>query len=108
MREAGASIPDMDLVIPLTSHPKPGYLYAPMLNFRCAGVKGFWSVVSRLTESDLGESCNQEWRKRLARLSGCTRIVGGHGSLSKPCELPPGLRPFVAETSRPLATGSAT
>jgi hypothetical protein len=54
----------MELVISEKRHAKPGYLIAPLLDMRCVGVKGFWSAVERLTESDLGQHCNQEWRKR--------------------------------------------
>src|SRR5689334_21156333 len=41
----------MDVVIPLTTHPKPGCVLAPMLEFRVVGVDGFWSMVTRLTPS---------------------------------------------------------
>jgi len=43
----------LDLAIPERNHPKPGCFITPLLDFRCVGVEGFWSVVSRLTESDL-------------------------------------------------------
>lgn len=79
----------MELVISEKRHAKPGYLIAPLLDMRCIGVKGFWSAVRRLTESDLGQRCNQEWRKRIARLSQASRIVGDQRySWSKPCEPP--------------------
>ncbi len=82
----------MNLLISEKTHAKPGYLITPLLDVRCVGVKGFWSTVSRLTESDLGERCNQEWRKRLARLRQASRIVGGRPlSWSKTCEPPPWL-----------------
>ena len=43
----------MELVISEKMHGKPGYLIAPLLDMRCVGVKGFWSAVRQLTESDL-------------------------------------------------------
>jgi hypothetical protein len=90
----------MDLAIPERDHPKPGYLITPLLDFRCVGLKGFWSVVSRLSESNLGEKCNEEWRKRLTRLRQASRIVGVHRTWSKPCSLPPWLlRPEVTEAN---------
>ena len=78
----------MDLAIPQKNHPKAGYLITPLLDVRCVGVEGFWSVVHCLTESDLGEKCNEEWRKRLARLRQSSRIVGAQRTWSKPCRLP--------------------
>lgn len=79
----------MELVISEKRHAKPGYLIAPLLDMRCVGVKGFWSAVKRLTESDLGERCNREWRKRIVRLSQASRIVGDRrGAWSKPCDAP--------------------
>ena len=86
----------MELVISEKMHGKPGYLIAPLLDMRCVGVKGFWSAVRQLTESDLGQRCNQEWRRRIARLSQASRIVGDQrNSWSKPCE-PPGWLPRLA------------
>lgn len=78
----------MDLTIPERTHPKPGYLITPLLNVRCVGIQGFWSLARRLAESDLGERCNLEWRKRLVRLMRSSRIVHGMGGWSKPYELP--------------------
>jgi hypothetical protein len=79
----------MELVISEKTHAKPGYLIAPLLDMRCVGVKGFWSAVRRLLESDIGERCNQEWRKRIARLSEASRRVGVRRlAWSKPCEPP--------------------
>lgn len=85
----------MDLIIPLSTHPKPGYLLAPMLDFRFVGVDGFWSMVSRFAESNLGERGNQEWRVRLAKLRDATRIVGLRRTWSKPCIVPPSIQPQV-------------
>jgi hypothetical protein len=79
----------MDLVISEKRHAKPGYSIAPLLDMRCVGVKGFWSAVRQLTESDLGQRCNQEWRRRIARLGQVSRIVGDQRyAWSKPCEPP--------------------
>jgi hypothetical protein len=82
----------MDVTISEQDHPKPGYLITPLLDFRVVGLKGFWSMVRQLTESDLGDRCNEEWRKRLGRLKQASRIVaGGRYSWSKPIKLPPWL-----------------
>ena len=81
----------MDLVISQKDHAKSGYLITPLLDMRCVGVKGFWSAVRRLTESDLGERCNEEWRRRLVKLRRALRIVGVQRTWSKPCEPPPWL-----------------
>ncbi len=81
----------MEWVISEKNHAKPGYLITPLLDVRCVGIKGFWSAVKRLTESDLGQKCNAEWRRRLVRLRKCSRIVGAQRTWSKPCEPPPWL-----------------
>lgn len=92
----------MDVTISEQVHPKAGYLITPVLDFRCIGVEGFWSLVSRLTESDLGERCNEEWRKRLTRLNKASRIVGGgRYSWSKPAGPPPRLSKQKASTAMP-------
>ena len=97
----------MELVISEKRHAKPGYLIAPMLDMRCVGVKGFWSAVRRLLESDLGERCNQEWRKRLARLSEASRIVGVRRlAWSKPCEPPDWLSRVAAGKAGAVPTVS--
>jgi hypothetical protein len=80
----------MDLTISDQAHPKPGYLVAPFLAFRCGGILGFWNLVARLTESDLGEKTNRLWRRKLSKVSACSRIVGPTShSWSKPCQPPP-------------------
>src|ERR1035437_1642757 len=92
----------MDVTISEQVHPKAGYLITPVLDFRCIGVEGFWSLVSRLTESDLGERCNEEWRKQPTRLHKASRIVGGgRHSWSKPAEPPPRLSKKKASTPMP-------
>jgi hypothetical protein len=71
----------MEFVISEKPHPKPGFLLTPLLHLRCVGVDGFWSMVGRLSQADLGESCNREWRRRSARLKDCARIAGREISL---------------------------
>jgi hypothetical protein len=79
----------MNLVISERNHAKPGFLITPLLDCRFVGLRGFWSAVWRLTESDFGENCNREWRRKLERLRRASRIVGGRPySWSKPCEPP--------------------
>jgi hypothetical protein len=79
----------MDLTISDQTPPMPRYLVAPFLAFRCGGILGFWNLVTRLTEADLGEKSNRLWRRKLAKVSGCCRIVGPQpGSWSNPCEPP--------------------
>jgi hypothetical protein len=87
----------MDLTIPLTDPVKPGFLMAPLLAVRCVGPEGFWSMVLRLTESDLGERCNAEWRGRLVKITGCSRIHGGRRWWSKPCVPPESLLAFIGK-----------
>jgi len=79
----------MEFVISDKPHAKPGFLITPLLDFRNARLKTFWATVRRLAECDLGDRCNQEWRRRLARLKQATRIVGGsYCSWSRACEHP--------------------
>ncbi len=78
----------MDLAISEEKHSKPGYVITHLLNICCIGLEGFWSVVRGLTESDLGERCNGEWSRRMARLRRSSRISGVHQTWSKPCEPP--------------------
>jgi len=66
----------MDLVISEKQHARLGYLISPLIDLRCMGRRGFWSVVRQLTELDLGERNNQEWTGRLRRLRQCSRIRG--------------------------------
>jgi hypothetical protein len=91
----------MDLVIADEDHAKQGYLITPLLDMRCVGVKGFWSAVRRLTEADLGQRSNEEWRKKLTRLRQSSRIVGVRQTWSKPCEHPSWLSPADQGTSLP-------
>ncbi len=79
----------MELVISDNPHPKPGFLLTPLVDFRNVRLKTFWETAERLTELDLGERCNQEWRRRLERLRQASRLHGGQRySWSKPCQHP--------------------
>lgn len=46
--------------------------WPPLLRVRGIGRKGFWSIVNGLTNADLGERCNEEWRTRLDQVT-CER-----------------------------------
>jgi hypothetical protein len=89
----------MDLAIPEQEHPRPGYLLTPLLRVRCVGVEGFWSLIGRLTQADLGETCNREWRKRLPRLQRSLRIAGAESHGSKPSEMPTWVQDLVVTIS---------
>ena len=45
--------------------PRLKISWPPLLRIRCIGRKGFWSVVNALTNANLGDRCNEEWRIRL-------------------------------------------
>ena len=91
----------MDLTIPAENPVKSGFQIAPILAVRCVGLEGFWSMVMRLTECDVGERCNSEWRGRLIRLGRCSRIYGGRRWWSKPCVPPESLLPFISQRPDP-------
>jgi len=79
----------MEFVISDEPHAKPGFLLTPLVDFRNVRLKSFWATVKRLAELDLGDRCNQEWRRRLERLKQAQRIHGGERySWSKACEHP--------------------
>jgi hypothetical protein len=65
----------MDMAIPesLARAPEAG---PPLLKVEGVGKKGYWSVVNRLTNLDLGDRFEQEWRERLAVLVRAWRICG--------------------------------
>jgi len=44
------------------------FIMSPLLRVRGVGKKGFWSVVNALTDMDMGDRCNQEWQRRLAKV----------------------------------------
>ena len=52
------------------------------------GSMGFWSIVDRLTATDLGARCNAEWDRRLVKIEGCWRMQGVTTTWSKPCVRP--------------------
>jgi transposase len=68
----------MDMAISAREDPRTGYLITPLLDVRFVGKKGFWSVINRITDLDLGSRCEEEWHGRVARLRQCWRI---HGAL---------------------------
>lgn len=75
----------MDLAISDAPDPRPGYMITPLLDLRCVGTKGFWSVINRLTELNLGESCRRYRQEKLAILQRSRRMKGpGPCSWSKP------------------------
>lgn len=79
----------MELVISDQPHPKPGFLLTPLVDFRNVRLKTFWETARRLTELDLGDRCNQEWRRRLRRLRQASRLHGGERySWSRACDHP--------------------
>jgi len=99
----------MDLVISDEPHPKPGFLLTPLVDFRNVRLKTFWETVRRLTELDLGDRCNQEWRRRLERLRQASRLHGGQRySWSKPCDHPDWLlkEPEATTLATPIQTPS--
>ena len=80
-----------------------------LLRVRGIGKKGFWCLVNGLTNMDLGNRCNEDWRKTLVMVKQNWKITG-----ATPCCCPtswddgakpaPSARPaakpdqFVAET----------
>ncbi len=100
----------MELVISDKPHPKPGFLLTPLADLRNVRLKTFWEAVRRLTELDLGDRCNQEWRRRLERLRQASRLHGGERySWSKACEPPEWLlkQPKATSPAPPNPTGTA-
>jgi hypothetical protein len=49
---------------------------SPLLEIRGVGKKGFWSLANRLTATDMGKRCNQEWQTRLAKVKERWEITG--------------------------------
>ncbi len=75
----------MDQAISGVDDKRPSYLITPLLELKCIGQIGFWSVVNQLSNLSLGNNCDQEWKKRIAILRGCGRLIGTYpGSWSKP------------------------
>ena len=54
----------------------PSRPWMPLLAVHGVGKKGFWSVVNRLTNLDLGGQFNEEWKRRLVILRREWKIVG--------------------------------
>lgn len=48
----------------------------PLLDLRCVGQKGFWSMVNRFTELDLGTAGNRYWQQKLVILRRSWRVKG--------------------------------
>jgi len=88
----------MELAISDKQHLKPGFLLSPILRVQCVGLEGFWSLVGRLTQADLGERGNREWRRRLTRLQASSRVAGWEMYSSKPSEMPTWVRELVEAT----------
>ncbi len=75
----------MDQAISGVDDKRPGYLITPLLELNGIGKIGFCSVVNQLSNLSLGNNCDKEWKKRIAILRGCWRLIGNHpGSWSKP------------------------
>jgi len=41
---------------------------SPLLTVSGVAIQGFWYVVDGLTDMELGNRCNEEWQKTLARV----------------------------------------
>ena len=64
---------------------RPGYLLTPLLDLKCVGKIGFFSVVNQLSNLSLGKNCDKEWKKRIVILRRCSRLIGAQPrSWSKP------------------------
>ena len=64
----------MDLAVSEATNVEPGEVSTPLLRIRGVGKYGYYSVIGELTEMDLGQRCNEEWRNRLAKLRRHWRI----------------------------------
>ncbi|MBN1857745.1 hypothetical protein JW848_00905 [Candidatus Bipolaricaulota bacterium] len=75
----------MDQVISGLDDKRPSYLVTPLLDLRCIGKIGFFSVVDQLSNLSLGKNCDKEWKKKILILRRCSRLVGTRpGSWSEP------------------------
>ena len=75
----------MDQAILGLDDKRPGYLLTPLLDLKCVGKIGFFSVVSQLSNLSLGKNCDKEWKKRIAILRRCSRLISTRpGSWSEP------------------------
>jgi hypothetical protein len=61
----------MDMCLPPTRYSE--YPIEPRCLLRIVGIgkKCFWSVVDGLTNTDLGNRCNEEWQTRFVRVKQC-------------------------------------
>lgn len=77
----------MEMTIPAKEAPEADLLYPPLFKVVGVGKKGYWSIVHRLTDLDLGDKFEREWLERLATLrraqqiSGPLPYAGSHESL---------------------------
>lgn len=55
---------------------KWGFTSPPLLKVYGIGKIGFWSVANGLTNLDLGNQCNDEWRTKLVKVKQWWRITG--------------------------------
>jgi len=55
---------------------KWGFRSPPLLKVYGIGRKGFWSVVNGLTNLDMGNQCNEEWRTKLVKVKQRWGITG--------------------------------
>lgn len=53
-----------------------GFKTPPLWRVNGIGRKGLWSVVNGLTNMDLGNRCNEEWRNRLVTVKQQSGIIG--------------------------------
>jgi hypothetical protein len=75
----------MDLAVSDAPDPRAGYMVAPLLDLCCVGQKGFWSMVNRFTELDLGTAGSRYWQQKLVILRRSWRVKGARRySWSKP------------------------
>jgi len=66
-----------------------GWIAPALLRICGIGKYGFWSVVNGLTDMDLGNRCNEEWRKRLLGEAGeSCDIISNITGRSRPFPFP--------------------
>jgi hypothetical protein len=65
-----------ELVISSDKDPRPGYLICRMLDFRHFGKKGFFAIVHRLSNVNLGEKCNSFWKAKHQLFLDAHRVKG--------------------------------
>ena len=67
-----------ELVISSDKDPRPGYLICRMLDFRHFGRKGFFAIMHRLSNVNLGEKCNSFWKAKHQLFLAAHRVKGLH------------------------------